>query len=99
MHFNGIGSGMPSFLWRRNGAPVTLGGRFQVSTTGRLTIASATRSDEGVYDCVVNYGCGTTILGPVALGVYPCPADFNRSGQLSVDDIFSFLNAWFAGCP
>ncbi len=27
----------------------------------------------------------------------PCPADFNCSGGLSVQDIFDFLAAWFAG--
>jgi hypothetical protein len=26
-----------------------------------------------------------------------CPADFDCSGTLAVADIFSFLNAWFAG--
>ncbi len=26
-----------------------------------------------------------------------CPADFNLDGELSVQDIFDFLNAWFAG--
>jgi hypothetical protein len=28
-----------------------------------------------------------------------CAADFNKSGTLQVQDIFDFLNAWFAGCP
>jgi hypothetical protein len=28
-----------------------------------------------------------------------CKADFDGSGQLAVQDIFDFLNAWFAGCP
>ncbi len=32
-------------------------------------------------------------------GPASCRADFNLSGQLEVADIFSFLNAWFAGCP
>lgn len=27
-----------------------------------------------------------------------CPADFNRSGNTEVQDIFDFLSAWFAGC-
>ena len=27
----------------------------------------------------------------------PCPADFDGSGTLTVDDIFAFLQAWFAG--
>ncbi|HMN41639.1 MAG TPA: hypothetical protein PKE29_12395 [Phycisphaerales bacterium] len=28
----------------------------------------------------------------------PCRADFNRDGTFEVQDIFDFLNAWFAGC-
>jgi hypothetical protein len=28
-----------------------------------------------------------------------CPADFNNSGGVSVQDIFDFLAAYFAGCP
>jgi hypothetical protein len=38
-----------------------------------------------------------TITGCTPVG-NPCPADFNGGG-LSVQDIFDFLNAWFAGCP
>jgi hypothetical protein len=30
---------------------------------------------------------------------WPCPADFNMTGGLSVQDIFDFLGAWFAGDP
>ncbi len=32
-------------------------------------------------------------------GFQPCPADFNASGSLEVQDIFDFLAAWFAGTP
>jgi len=28
-----------------------------------------------------------------------CRADFNNSGAVSVQDLFDFLGAWFAGCP
>ncbi|MCC6320471.1 MAG: hypothetical protein IT438_03425 [Phycisphaerales bacterium] len=28
-----------------------------------------------------------------------CPGDFNRSGTVSVQDVFDFLTAYFAGCP
>ena len=27
-----------------------------------------------------------------------CPADFNNDGVVSIQDIFDFLAAWFAGC-
>lgn len=30
---------------------------------------------------------------------YHCAADFNASGGISVQDIFDFLEAYFAGCP
>jgi len=29
----------------------------------------------------------------------PCPADFNHSGMISVQDIFDFLGAYFASTP
>lgn len=28
-----------------------------------------------------------------------CPADVNHNGEVSVQDMFDFLAAWFAGCP
>lgn len=28
-----------------------------------------------------------------------CTADFNRDGSATVQDLFDFLNSWFAGCP
>lgn len=31
--------------------------------------------------------------------VQRCPGDFNKSGQVSVQDIFDYLAAYFAGCP
>ena len=30
-------------------------------------------------------------------GQVSCPADFNASGSLAVDDVIAFLNSWFAG--
>lgn len=32
-------------------------------------------------------------------GVSRCAADFDQSGVANVGDIFSFLSAWFSGCP
>ena len=28
-----------------------------------------------------------------------CPADFNLSGSVTVQDLFDYLDLWFAGCP
>lgn len=45
-------------------------------------------------------GVGTTAFGAGQLQVSPvatCPCDFNANGTLSVQDLFDFLSAWFAG--
>jgi hypothetical protein len=36
-------------------------------------------------------------LDDTTVFVGDCPADFNADGALSVQDIFDFLSAWFAG--
>lgn len=54
--------------------------------------------------CSVSTGaaCGGTFSGPGSACGAPgnpttcCPANFNGSGGVSVQDIFDFLNAWFA---
>jgi hypothetical protein len=64
-------------------------------------------ADRGVNDPAVP-DTGLAITGPVVdMGVYerqvttgsPCPGDFNNSGQVTVQDVFDFLAAFFAGCP
>jgi uncharacterized membrane protein len=47
--------------------------------------------------CVVSNQCGAAITTPVYYTV--CPVDFDCSGSLTVQDIFAYLNAWFAGDP
>lgn len=46
---------------------------------------------------------GGTFVGPgitcASAACTACPADFNGDGAVTVPDIFSFLAAWFAGCP
>ncbi len=63
--------------------------------------------DRGVNDPAVT-DTGIAITGPVVdMGAYErqvttgpvCPGDFNNSGQVTVQDIFDFLTAYFAGCP
>jgi hypothetical protein len=45
--------------------------------------------------CVVTSTCGATPSAPATLTI--CPADFDCNGTLAVQDIFAFLNGWFAG--
>lgn len=40
-------------------------------------------------------GTATLTISPVA----NCPGDFNQSGQVSVQDLFDFMTAFFAPCP
>jgi hypothetical protein len=47
--------------------------------------------------CVVTDACSSATSGAATLRV--CPADFDCSGGLAVQDIFGFLNAWFAASP
>jgi predicted outer membrane repeat protein len=42
---------------------------------------------------IVDMGCYERQAPPA------CAADFNHSGTLTVQDIFDYLAAWFAGCP
>ncbi len=57
-------------------------------------------ADSGLIAGTVDGG-----LAPIAVLLTPvtqppvCLPDFNRSGGLEVQDIFDFLNAWFAGDP
>jgi hypothetical protein len=48
---------------------------------------------------VFNHAGPTASFNTAAWGCEPasCPADFDHSGTLAVQDIFDFLNAWFAG--
>ncbi len=68
-----------------------------------------TIQDKGIY-CPDGYYYFGTRLKAVPTGttttlgnnssfvrVRACPADFNGSGDLAIQDIFDFLNAWFAG--
>jgi hypothetical protein len=45
-------------------------------------------------------GAANSTCSPNPCVAHPvCRADFNNSQALEVQDIFDFLNAWFAGCP
>jgi hypothetical protein len=67
---------------RVNGAPVG----YTPDVSGRLTINS--------FPLAAGAAAVTTLVVTTVVGSSP---DFNHTGALEVQDIFDFLNAWFAG--
>ena len=57
----------------------------------------------GIIAAGSNYDSNSALIGTVTLANFsvsptgPCLADFNRSGTVSVQDIFDFLGTYFAG--
>jgi hypothetical protein len=94
------GSTPMTFRWRKDGAPLADGPRVIGAATDTLQILQTELGDAGWYDVVLTDPCGSTVSLPVQLSVVvPCPADFNRTGGITVQDIFDFLAAYFAGDP
>lgn len=98
--------GAVSYMWKKDGELVTdgqpfSGGTFSGSTTRSLLIQGYTSLDMGEYTLTVTNSCGSTESIPVAFGsgasLTYCPADINHSCSVTVQDIFDFLDAWFAG--
>jgi hypothetical protein len=80
-----------AYQWRKGGTPI-------VDAVGpSLTVSPVGAPSVGSYDCVVGNCCQQTTSSAAALTV--CVADYNCSGGVSVDDIFDYLNGWFAGAP
>lgn len=90
-----------TYQWRKDGLPLVNGGRFSGVNTSTLTISPSSLTDNAsALDVVFTNACGTVISKAVGFAVTAsCSADFNRSGTVSVQDIFDFLSAYFAGCP
>jgi hypothetical protein len=74
------------------------------AASGRLAY-SIRRFGAVVASAVITYQNGPSTEAYDALllvtpaGGTDCDADFNRSAQANIDDIFIFLNGWFAGDP
>jgi len=79
--------------WRMSG--VDLPG----ATGPILTIAAASAANDGIYEAVASGPCGSVVSPPAYIAVQRCAADMNASGNVSVQDLFDFLAAYFAGCP
>jgi len=98
--------GTPTYQWKRNGVALANNGHFSGATTTTLTInpiydpgTGPNWTDAGAYSCTATNVCGSATSADINLTVQVCGADFNNSGTVSVQDIFDFLAAYFAGCP
>lgn len=49
------------------------------------------------FRCQVSNSCGVTESNPAS--ITPCAADFNCSGDITVQDLFDFLAAYFSSAP
>jgi hypothetical protein len=90
-----------SLRWRRDGVDVINGPGISGATTNQLTITRATPALAGVYTLSATPCAGSMLNTPGAVvGVRQlCAADFDSSGAVNLDDVFIYLNAFFAGCP
>ena len=71
-------------------------------TNWNVSTATGGGSDMAIWNGDLIVAGTTTVNGapsPLFARLKCCPADFNGSGVLNVQDIFDFLSAWFASNP
>jgi len=94
-----VGSAFPTFYthrWYRNNMLVSdVPGHISGATTQTITIANPAAADAGTYVAEVSNPCGTSTSAGALLTI--CPADYNCSGAVTVQDIFDFLAGYFNG--
>lgn len=90
-----------TYQWRKDGVPLVDGANVLGALTPSLQLVDLQMVDNGAaFDCAVTNGCGAGRSNPAGLIVTEnCPADYNGSGSITVQDIFDYLAAYFAGCP
>jgi hypothetical protein len=94
-------AGTHTYRWRRNGIDLAIDSTGRVSgfATPTLTITGLRDSDAGAIDVVVSNACSATVSRAAILSPTACTADTDRSGGVTLDDLFLFLQGYFAGCP
>lgn len=85
-----------SYLWRRNGVPLSDGNRITGTTTSTLNLVPAFQQDAGAYDVVISSGCDAVTSLPAQLTVQTCRSDWNGNGEITPADVAGFVTDWFA---
>jgi hypothetical protein len=97
----GVVSDGTLFQWRKDGLPLSDGGNISGSETAFLSISNAQDSDEGLYRCDVQNGCGAVTSASASLTVNPpggCLGDFNHDNVIDLGDLTIILsNFGFSG--
>jgi hypothetical protein len=93
-------TGSPAYQWYKvgTGAPLTNNGHYSGVTTASLTINNVTEADEGGYRVVITSTCSNETSSTANLTVNSsCPADFDGSGFVDIEDYTTFVLAFEAG--
>lgn len=90
------GTGPLTFQWRFQGVPIDPLTNPSAAST-MLELPAITLDMAGMYDCIVTNACGTATSAAAEL--FPCAADYNCSGTVSVQDLFDFLAGYFSDNP
>lgn len=95
----GDASGAPKAIsWSRETGTVNLNGLLPASSGWDLTSADALGEDGAIYGRGTYLG--TAHAFRLGVGIEPwCRADVDRSGGVSVNDLFSYLSQFFANDP
>jgi hypothetical protein len=87
------GPGTVLYQWRKGGVDIS------GANSASLTFSPARPGDSGSYDCVITTDPATSAATTVAVNLVSCFADFNCSGDTTIDDLFLYLNAYFQSLP
>jgi hypothetical protein len=97
-----------TYRWMREGVDLpTNTAMFAGVTTDELSIEEVDSWSEGLYQVRVTNACGEVVSdsalvfveghnNPPPRPTVTCSADFDTSGATDPDDLFAFLDAWFA---
>jgi hypothetical protein len=96
-------AGVSTYRWRKNGTPLSDGGKIAGSGTGVLTINQLAAGDAGAYSVEVSNGCGSLVSEEAVLTVGSvCYANCDGSivqPILNVNDFVCFLGKYAAQDP
>lgn len=94
-----FGAGQYAYQWSGPSGPLVDGPRISGSQSPTLMIQGAMLSDSGPYTVTVASLCSGIAVSTTATVDVNCTADFNNDNLITVQDIFNYLNAWFANDP